>query len=705
MTVSLRLLAAILALTAALTSLPALAADTDWTGVIDGLWSTPGNWSAGVPTVGDNAFLTAPVTSNSTITLPGAGVANRLTVSGSGYTLTGGTLALADNLYVDSASAALAITGGASVSSPNASVGISGGNSGNTLSVASRLSVPGTLNVGYDGIGNGLQLLTGGSVAAGGLWVGGLATSASNAVSVAAASGLQATSSVIVGYGGDSGLVEVAGTVSSAQTFLGYDAGADGNAVSVTSGGRWTNPGPLTVGRMSNGNSFRVTSGTLTITGTANDVIVGDDAAASGNSIAVTGGAFSSQAALVIGRSGSGNSFVATGGATVSSANARFGLNAGSVLNTGTVSDAGTVWTITNKLRVGSDGNDNALLIRNGGVVSVASDVFVGGTSTSSAVSGNSITVTGSGSTLSILSPTADLVIAYGTGTSNVVSVSDSGTLAVSSVRLGPAGTLEVGLGGAAGFVSPTATIDAPLGGGQVVFNHSDAAYAFANPIAGSTRVVQRGSGKTTLSGSSSYTGATLVSAGTLGLAAASNPIASSGTIDVAAASVLDVSSVTGGFVLASGQTLSGAGLVTGGVTGTAGSIVSPGGAAVNTLTFASTLNLLGTMAIDVSGTTADLAAVGGLLTLDPSSTVSFTVGSPLTEPAYVFASYASLAGTFGSVSGLPAGYLLDYNYLGGNQVALVAVPEPGTLVLGATGCLFAAFSLSRRSRRGRGAK
>lgn len=694
--------AALLTCLAALTSLAAFAADTNWTGIIDSVWSTPGNWTAGVPTAADNAFLTAPVTSRSTITMLDPAVANRLTASGSGYTITSGTLTLSDNLYVDSASASLAIGSGASVSSPNATIGISGGNSGNALSVASRLSVPGTLNVGYDGTGNALQVLTGGSVAAGGLWVGGVATSASNAVTVAAGGGLQATSNVIVGYGGDSGLVQVAGVVSSAQTFLGYESGADGNVVLVSAAGRWTNPGPLTVGRVSNGNSFRVTSGTLTVTGGANDVVIGDDAAAGGNSIVVTGGTFSSQAALVIGRSGTGNSFVATAGAQVSNANARFGLNAGSVRNTGTVSDAGTVWTITNKLRVGSDGNDNALVVRNGGVISVASDVFVGGTSVGSAVSGNSITVTGSGSTLAILSPTADLVIAYGTGTSNVVTVADSGTLAVSSVRLGPAATLEIGLGGAAGFVSPAATIDAPFGGGQVVFNHTDAAYTFANTITGSTQVVQRGAGKTTLTGSNSYTGRTLVSAGTLALSAASNPIASSGTIDVAAASVLDVSSVTGGFVLASGQTLSGAGLVTGGVTGTAGSIVSPGGAAVNTLTFASTLNLLGTMAIDVSGTTTDLAAVGGLLTLDPASTVSFTVGSPLTEPAYVFATYASLVGTFGTVTSLPTGYSIDYNYLGGKQVALVAVPEPGTLVLGATGCLFAAFGLSRRSRRGR---
>ena len=40
----------------------------------------------------------------------------------------------------------------------------------------------------------------------------------------------------------------------------------------------------------------------------------------------------------------------------------------------------------------------------------------------------------------------------------------------------------------------------------------------------------------------------------------------------------------------------------------------------------------------------ASAVAVAGSLTLDPASTVAFTVGDPLTEAAYVFASYASLA-------------------------------------------------------------
>jgi T5SS/PEP-CTERM-associated repeat protein/autotransporter-associated beta strand protein len=698
-----RSLVALLAIVVAFHPAAGFAADTQWTGAVDGFWATAGNWDAGVPTAADNAFLPSPPAGNPSITLPGSAAANRLTVSASTYMLTGGTLTLSDNLYVDSNSARLDITGGAVVSSPNATIGISGGNSGNTLALDSQLSVPGTLNVGYDGAGNSLEILTGGSAAVGSLWIGGLTTSASNSVTVLPGAGATATGSVLVGYGGDSNSISVAGHFSSPETFVGYDSGADGNIASVAAGGRWTNAGPLTVGLASKGNSFLVTGGTLTVTGTANDVIVGDGANAGGNSIVVTGGTFSSQAALVIGKSGTGNSFSATAGARVSNANVRFGLNAASTGNTGVVDGAGTVWTITNKLRVGSDGGGNALSITNGGVVNVASDVFVGGTSTGSTVSGNSITVSGSGSKLAILSGTADLVIAYGTGTANVVTVADSGTLAVSSIKLGPGGTLKVGSGGAPGFVNASATIDSPFASGEVVFDHTSTGLTFANQITGNARLTQRGSGKTILTGSSGYDGATTVSAGTLALSAAANPIASSTVIDVAAAAVLDVSSVTGGFTLATGQTLSGAGAVVGGVATVAGSTVSPAGAALGGLSFGSSLNLAGILAIDVSGTATDRASITGALTLDPASTVTFTVGSPLTEPAYVFATYASLTGTFGTVTSLPAGYAVDYNYLGGNQVALVAVPEPSTLALAAVGCV-TAFGIARRARRtGRG--
>ena len=48
-------------------------------------------------------------------------------------------------------------------------------------------------------------------------------------------------------------------------------------------------------------------------------------------------------------------------------------------------------------------------------------------------------------------------------------------------------------------------------------------------------------------------------------------------------------------------------------------------------------------------------------------------------------ANYTSLTGSFASTS-LPTGYTLDYDYQGNSQIALVAVPEPGQLLLGGFG-------------------
>ena len=72
--------------------------------------------------------------------------------------------------------------------------------------------------------------------------------------------------------------------------------------------------------------------------------------------------------------------------------------------------------------------------------------------------------------------------------------------------------------------------------------------------------VLQRGPGKTVITGTAnSYTGNTTVAAGTLAVTGAASPIATSGTVDVAAGAGLDVGGVTG-FALGGSQTLAGSG-------------------------------------------------------------------------------------------------------------------------------------------------
>ncbi len=176
----------------------------------------------------------------------------------------------------------------------------------------------------------------------------------------------------------------------------------------------------------------------------------------------------------------------------------------------------------------------------------------------------------------------------------------------------------------------------------------------------GTQTLVKDGTGTLLLGGVNSFTGTTQVAAGTLG-----------GT-----------GSLASSLSLASGATL------------------APGSAGIGTFTVGgSTTTIAGLLAIEVdpagSGS-ADLLDAAGLLDLSAgTSAVDFTAIGTLDDPAYVIANYGTISGTFATVTNLPTGYTLDYSYLG-SSVALVPVPEPGTLaVLAAAG--LAAVVIRRR--------
>lgn len=187
----------------------------------------------------------------------------------------------------------------------------------------------------------------------------------------------------------------------------------------------------------------------------------------------------------------------------------------------------------------------------------------------------------------------------------------------------------------------------------------------------GAASLTKSGAGTMTLSGTSTYTGATTVSAGTLLV---------NGVLGNTAVSV------TAG-------TLGGTGAIGGGVTISSGAFLSPG-ASIESLGVASaTIN--GTLLAEYDGTglgTIDLLSVAGLLDIT-NATVDFNqLGSSLDDPFYVFATYGSLGGTqFANVTDLPSGYNINYAYNDGftsTNIALVAVPEPASLLLGSLGLL-----------------
>jgi T5SS/PEP-CTERM-associated repeat protein len=692
------------------------------------LWTTGSNWdpTGTAPDATEEVVLTSPAPINTIISMGTGGVAAKLTVYDT-YGITGGPLTLTGNgeLFVlgSGTGRSLTITAGGSLSGTTGSVGLGPTDSGNQLVVdgtggGATLTTTSVLNIGYEATGNQLTVLNGGSATLQSLWVGGLATSASNSVAVAGAGSRLSTTQLILGYGGTQNDMTVSGGagLTTASAYLGFDATASGNSLAITGAGTtWQSTGPVQVGVSGSGNTLSVTNAQATLTGTANNVVLGVSAGANGNQLQVSGSTavFTTQAAIVVGDSGASNSFVVNNGAAVTSRLGRIGNGVGADGNAATVSGVGSSWTVNGTVRVGDRADNNSLTIENGGVVSVTgfgNNLWVG---YGDGGDNNVVTVTGAGSKLDFTGTAQELVISGTNGVNNRVVIAESGTVAVGSVQLGPGGVLQIGdpanARPGAGFLRAAATINGNSGtsafGGFVRFEQADPTYTFANRMTGPLQVVQSGSGKTVLTGSSSYTGKTSVLSGTLALSGTAS-IASSGTISVAADAVYDVAAVAGLYEFVSGQLLEGDGTVVSGSARLAsGATIAPGtGSGIGTLSFdTAAFTLHGTLAINVSGTATDLAdftpGTSSLLTLDGASVLHFSVGDPLTAAAYVFAKYDALVGTFASVSGLPTGYTLDYNYLGGSQMALVAVPEPTALaLLGVSGVVLLARRIRRRA-------
>ncbi len=106
---------------------------------------------------------------------------------------------------------------------------------------------------------------------------------------------------------------------------------------------------------------------------------------------------------------------------------------------------------------------------------------------------------------------------------------------------------------------------------------------------------------------------------------------------------------------------IKGTGSIVGGVTIAAGATLAPG-FSVGTLTVGD-ITLNGTFQYEATNTPAsDLLAAGGNLTLGGTSTLSFPGGNTYAPADYTLATYSgTLAGTFGTVPALPAGFVLNY--------------------------------------------
>jgi fibronectin-binding autotransporter adhesin len=295
----------------------------------------------------------------------------------------------------------------------------------------------------------------------------------------------------------------------------------------------------------------------------------------------------------------------------------------------GNFSPAGTGKFVLTAGDAALNGTQNAATTTNG-----YSEFNVRNNSTGNNTFGNDVEITGTG-----------LALMNALGTAPVNSVTTMGNL-----KIGGGQELGVFLNTAA-TPPPAHVIEFPtvtLNGGIATFSPKTPGFGPANSVGsdialGNVSQLVAGSGLTMsglrtlfINGTTSYTGPTTVNSGFLG---------GTGTIN----STVTVNP-TGALA--------------------PGSVSSP----IGTLT-TSAVNLGGSLRIDLDDSAVgvqDVLNVNGALALS-GATLNLNINGVLTQPAYIIAHYGSVSGgTFSSFVGTPGYYKVDYNYLGGHQIALV---------------------------------
>ena len=170
------------------------------------------------------------------------------------------------------------------------------------------------------------------------------------------------------------------------------------------------------------------------------------------------------------------------------------------------------------------------------------------------------------------------------------------------------------------------------------------------------------GTGRLTLSKTNTYTGNTLVSAGTLALAEPAT-LTNSALVAVFGGAVVDVSSRTDQtLTVPAGQTLAGSGTVNGKVNALAGSLINPGDA-IGTFTVQSDVFLGGTLLMELNRTntqTSDqLVSNAGTITPSGVSILTVTNLGPALQAGDVFQLFSAPVSGFATVNlpALPASY------------------------------------------------
>ncbi|WFU76748.1 autotransporter domain-containing protein [Bradyrhizobium sp. CB2312] len=573
---------------------------TSYANVITGAGSVKVTTSGGNSvTLSANNFYSGGTTVTEGSTLV---IANRHALGNGAVTLTGGTTGVTLNVTGSFALAnAIAATGDATYNVQT----------GNTVILSGVVSGTGGVVVnggtGYAGtlVLSGTNTYSGPTTVAAGTLKAGSITAFGNSSAMTVASGATLD---LGGFNNVVGSLAGAGTVTNSSGSAALTTGGD-NSTTTFSGVIKDGTGTIRL--------LKVGTGTLVLSG-ANTY---------------SGGTFVSSGTL---KAGSTNAFSSNSAVTVASGATLdlggFSNAVGWLAGTGTVTNSGAgSATLT-------AGSNNSSTTFAGVIQDGAGKTGLTKTGTGILMLGGTIANTYSGPT----------TVAAGTlqaGNNNVFGNNSAMTVASGATLDLRAYSNAVGSLAGAGtvtnsFRNRSATLTA---GGD---NSSTAFSGVIEDGSGTIALTKTGTGKLTLSGTNSYTGATTVSAGTLEV---EGSIANSGLTTVASGATLTGSGTLGNTTIASGGTFAAG-------SGTAGTSTT----VVGNLTLQSG----STYAVQISPSSASSATVSGTATLAGTASATFSAGSYVSK-SYDLLHATSVSGSFASLTtvSLPAGFSSSLRY------------------------------------------
>ena len=671
------------------------------------------------------ATTTGTTASGSLITVAGVTNANALTKAGTGTWTLSGT-----NSYtgVTTVSGGVLAVSNVANGGSNSAVGASSNAAGNLVINGGTLRYTG----GAASTDRNFTIGTnGGAIDASGsgaLTVSGAPTmSGTNTARTFTLTGASTAANTLGGAIGDNGTGATTLTKSGAGTWVLTGSSSYTGTTSVTNG-------MLQIGNGGVNGSINSTAGIVVASGAT---------LAFNRSDAYDGVAF----AKVI--SGSGNVLLSTGTLTLSGNNSYSGnttvssgqltLGAASALGTGAVTVNGGVLNISTY------------------APSVAGFTITGGslagsgklTAPTYGLGGGTVVANLAGGTLNVMANSA----LNGTADATTVNL-NAGTLTLgtgsrftsASVAVTGSSGASLALGGNETFGSLAGAANIDLGANTLSVGSANISTTFSGKISGSGGLTKLGAGALDLSGSSSYAGATVISAGRLTVASAGSLNGTSGiTLNGGDFKYNSATTLTPLITFAgAGGTLSGTGTIGSALTVGTNAILSPGNSP-GTQAFASGLawnpggtyvwelnSLSGTAGtnwdlLNVSGGTFDISALSAaskfnlnLVTLTGSNTAGpldsgYVAGSTYEFLITSFATLGSGTNTFGANSDLTSLFNISLAGWQGTQpslsdisvkvnnagtgIQLVIVPEPGTIVFAGIGIAMTGWSLWKRRR------